>query len=96
MKSARRPLAAALMMLACSPLFAQSIQDGLSNTLLFNEKLVVPLPAVRTQPADPEAPPASGVTNLSTRGSLTGNITQTLSGENAVEQSVSVAGVEVV
>ncbi|WP_227816014.1 hypothetical protein [Nitrogeniibacter aestuarii] len=94
MNIARRPLAAAFLTLACTPLFAQSIRDGLSNTLVVSEKLAVPAPKLNADPGNPEAPPASGVTNLSTRGSLTGNVTQTLRGENAAEQSVSVAGVE--
>ena len=92
MKTARRPLAAALLTLACSPLFAQSIQDGLSNTLVVREQLVAQPRPINTAPTDPDAPPASGITNLSTRGSLTGNITQTLRGESPADQSVSVAG----
>ncbi|WP_230969968.1 hypothetical protein [Nitrogeniibacter aestuarii] len=90
MNFARRPLAIALLTLACSPLFAQSAKDGLTNSLIGNATLAVPVVSV---PADVTASRDSDVGNLRTRGVSSGVLVQRQSGARSADQILSVAGV---
>ena len=90
MNFARRPLAIALLSLACSPLFAQSAKDGLTNSLIGSATRAVPVVSV---PADVTASRDSDVGNLRTRGVSSGVLVQRQSGARSADQILSVAGV---
>ncbi len=90
------PLGAIVLLSPVSTaLFAQSsaLTDGTSNTIAVRESLIAP-PVVNNQLTNrTDTAPNAGVTDLNTRGAVTGNINQ-IQGNTAGDQSVSVAGVE--
>lgn len=85
----------AVLALSAPAAFAQRapVSDGASNTLVLTER-----PAVPRNSASPVAPVAGsrvttqGVSNLTTRGTLTGDVTQSQTGVGVNEQTLSVAG----
>lgn len=85
----------AVLALSAPAAFAQRapVADGTSNTLVLTER-----PAVPRSIASPVAPvagsrvTAQGVSNLTTRGTLTGDVTQSQTGVDGNEQTLSVAG----
>ncbi len=70
-----------------------TLTDGASNTIFARESLVTP-PVVNDQLSSRDVlPSGGGVTNLNTRGAVSGNINQ-VQGNSTGNQNVSVAGVE--
>jgi len=90
MKFTRRPLAIAMLSLACSPLFAQSAKEGLSISLIGNATLAAP---VISLPGNVSTSRDSDVGNLRTRGVSSGALVQRQSGARSADQTLSVAGV---
>lgn len=78
----------AVLALSAPAAFAQRapVADGTSNTQLLTERPAAP--GARANSSN------SGVSNLTTRGSLTGDVTQSQTGVGVNEQTLSVAGTD--